>query len=63
MMYYAIDWYDEDEVRNIVMKGTVVVQGTARCEEVWDKLVAEHSACYRTQISKEQFYEHIYPFG
>lgn len=63
MMYYAIDWYDEDEDRNIVMKGTVVIKGKQRCKEVWDKLVAEHSACYLSHISKEQFYEHTYPFG
>ena len=62
MMYYAIDWYDEDDDRNIVVKGTVVAQGK-RYKEIWDKLVAEHTACYISPISEEQFREHIYPFG
>lgn len=63
MKYYAIDWYDEDEDRNIVTKGTVMVKGIQRCKELWDKLVAEHSACYLSHISQEQFYEFIQPFG
>lgn len=56
---FAVDWYDESETGEIVASGTVVLAGSIEYRKAqWDKLVAEHSACFLRASNTEELYSH-----
>lgn len=51
----AVDWYDENEQGEIVCAGTTVFSGTIEeRKKTWDKLAAEHTACYLRHSTREE---------